>query len=315
MKYGICAAVAAFTIMLTGCGKTAPKTTAPDYIWAAYWDQDAAALEKSEIRRVGLFAANFDENGSLYVQEDTLLLAQALRDSEKKRYLTVVNDITREQGENSLKDTEILYNLLSEEDRAREHTKEIVRMAKDCGCDGVEIDYECIRKDMTLWAYFMRFLTLLQEEAGDLAVRVVLEPGTPVEELSFPEGPEYVVMCYNLHYPGTEPGPKADRAFLLELKERFSSLPNVGFALANGGYSWGEDGMGTSLTTAQAEALAEEEIAKPIRDQKSGAVHFQYKRNGETVQVWYGDDQTLRHWASILNEDTPASVSIWYHGG
>lgn len=315
MRYSVFLAAAAIAFGLTGCGQTGEEPILPDYIWAVYWDSDGAALEECGIGRVGLFAANFDENGSLYVQENTLFLARALLGSETKRYLTVVNDVTRERGDSSLKDTGILYEKLSREDRARSHAKELVRLAKDCGCDGLEIDYERIRQDRTLWNFFLRFLALLQEEAGDLPVRVLLEPGTPAEELTFPEGPEYVVMCYNLFGAGTEPGPKADRAFLLELKRRFSSLPSVGFALANGGYFWTEDGAVTSLTTAQAEALAAETDAKPIRDPKSGAVHYQCNRNGQTVQVWYGDDQTLGYWASVLRENSPAGISIWRLNG
>ena len=129
-----------------------------------------------------------------------------------------------------------------------------------------------------------------------------------------PQGAAYVVMCYNLHGIGTEPGPKADLAFLRDLYKRFEGLPSLSFALANGGFDWEEaSGNAVSLTEGQAAALAEAHHVLPRRDAASGALSFPYTEGSTRHRVWYADSETLARWAAEL--DTCAGktvpISIW----
>lgn len=189
-------------------------------------------------------------------------------------------------------------------------------MARENGFDGIEIDYEKIRKDRSLWQLFLAFeeiLLPLAEEAG-LGLRIVLEPGIPAETLPFPQGAAYVVMCYNLHGIGTEPGPKADLAFLRALYDRFAGLPNLSFALANGGFDWEEaSGKAVSLTEKDAAALAEAHQVLPRRDAASGALSFSYTQDSTRHTVWYADSETLALWAAELDACAGKTVpiSIW----
>ena len=214
--------------------------------WSVYWDAtgdvSVVAEHANELSAVSLFAASF-EDGSLVVPDATSRIVRRLRADDRTAgmplFLSVVNDV--KNGENVVqKDTEILVSLLETDDSCCRHAAELVSLAADGGFDGIEIDYEKIRDNLALWERFMVFEESLIAQAADegLRVRIVLESSTPVDELAFPDGAEYSVMCYNLHGGGTLPGPKADYAFLDELAERFGSLPSVSFALANGGYSW-----------------------------------------------------------------------------
>ena len=328
------AALCLGAVLLSGCGKkTAEPIVQTDdaalrevqalasctdelTVWSAYWDcaDDIDVLRQSsgQVQAVSLFAVSF-EDGQLILPDATSRMLKKLSRGESTQdmqvYLSVVNDAVQD-GKTTQKDTNILHTLLGTEQAARAHAQELVQTAKDNGCDGIEIDYEKIRSDMTLWQDFLRFEKLLLAEAqsAGLSVRVILEPSTPAEQLDFPDGAEYVVMCYNLYGSGTEPGPKADTAFLGELYERFAALPNLSFALANGGYDW-EDGTQTaqSVTAAQAAALCN---GTPERDADSGALHFTYKDGGKTHTVWYADETTLQTWTECLNKVSGGKVKI-----
>lgn len=288
-------------------------------VWSAYWDcaDDMELLrdEADKVDEISLFAAYFQE-GELVIPEATTRLLNKIRrkesTKEKTVYLSVVNDVQK-NGKTTQKDTDILKQVLGTESAAQEHAEQLVRLAADNGYDGIELDYEKIRKDMELWADFLRFeekLLGLAEENG-LKVRIVLEPGTPVEQLDFPEGADYVVMCYNLHGGGTDPGAKADNSFLESLVEKFGALPNVSYALANGGYCWeGESQTAVQCRAAEAAAMAEQAGVTPERDPDSGALFFSYTEKGKRYTVWYADETTLVQWAQQLNALTGGRVDI-----
>lgn len=291
-------------------------------VWSVYWDcaEDASVLRSTAdcYGAVSLFAAYFQE-GEMTIQENTYQMLDKLRRREttgdKTVYLSVVNDVVA-NGQTINKDTDILWQMLGTPEAAEAHAEELVNLAADNGFDGIEIDYEKIRKDLNLWQAFLQFEDALLEKADarGLKVRILLEPSTPVDQLTFPEGAEYVVMCYNLYGGGTEPGPKADFDFLRQMQEKFGALPNISYALANGGYDW-ENGStkAAQKRRAEAEALAQANGAEPQRDPDSGALWFTYKDGGTTHTLWYADSETLALWAQTLSEAAGRKVriSLW----
>lgn len=289
-------------------------------LWITYWNPPEAAEipNRQDFPNLCLFAAVFDENGKPYIKRETAELSKALGGS---CYLTFVNDKMTGHG-NSLKDTELLYTLFGTLEKAEAHVEEVLQTAEAMGVQGIEIDYERIRMDMKLWAAYQTFLQKLWTEANrrNLALRVCLEPGIPIESLSLPEGPEYVVMCYNLHGPKTSPGPKADKPFLQSLAKKIEHLPNTSYALANGGFLWktaAQETIVTSITTQEAAGLADRHLVTPTRDAASDALTFSFREADTSCTVWYGDKETLAQWKAMLEEYTGGKVdiSIWRWGG
>lgn len=288
-------------------------------VWSVYWDNadDMETLrdEADQVDAVSLFAASFQEGEVTIPEANTRMLGKLRRresTKEKPIYLSVVNDVTQ-NGKTTQKDTEILWKVLGTDKAAQAHAEQLVQLAVQNGYDGIEIDYEKIRKEMDLWQAFLRFeekLLALAQEAG-LKVRIILEPSTPVEQLSFPEGADYVVMCYNLYGNGTAPGPKADFAFLKQMQEKFCALPSLSYALANGGYVWeGSSQKATQCRAAEAKAWAEAAGVTPERDPDSGVLHFSYTQKGTQYTVWYADETTLAQWAQQLNQLSGGKVDI-----
>lgn len=313
-----------------------------DNIWVVHWNQDDPIwqLENNEnirTKRVTLFEAYFNGEDKIVIPDETNVQKWTMGTTNKLSqipiYLSVSNDIVTD-GYSILKDTDLLYRLFENDEKINAHVDELIHAAKDNGYDGLEIDYESIYGDMELWGKYIPFAEKLVQKAkeADLPVRIILEPATPFEELHFPEGAEYEVMCYNLKGPGTGPGPNADFKFLDELVAKTAGMPNMGFAISNGGYKW-RDSDFDDITALEDDTIQEiiNEVHPDIhRDEESHALWFNYKEvSKEIVQpetgepeeivhetyytIWYSDQETLDAWRDRLNNASghEVSISLW----
>ncbi|MFT4107655.1 MAG: glycosyl hydrolase family 18 protein [Lacrimispora sp.] len=299
------------------------------HVWSVYWDSERVAEYargvNREISSVSYFAAYFDKDKNLFIPEGVSQarkeMDQAYGEGKLTSYLSFVNDLLKAEGGSSLKDTELLYHLLSTKEARESHIKDILEMTEREKMDGIEIDYEAIRKDMDLWKLFVLFIDELYQkaESKNLLLRVILEPGAPVEEISLTKGPEYVLMCYNLYGYGTPPGPKADREFLLSMVKKAEYIPGeVGFAVSNGGFDFLTSSDGTAQIATEA-AKKNQELSggnTVRRDEASKAVVYSYRDDsGKDHEVWYADDETLNFWYGILENAGVKRLSLWRLGG
>ena len=295
-------------------------------VWYPYWDYDTADRELEligdDLDTICFFAAYYDVNGEPFIPQDTQETFSKLNNSgkldKKHTYLTFVNDKLLEKG-SSLKDTDLLYDLLGNADLADRHADDIIKLAKDFGCEGIEIDYEAIKKDRKLWQHFYEFVNVLCEKAQkeSIPVRVVFEPSAPITEYDWPGYPEYVMMCYNLNGYGTKAGPKADIAWIKELCEKMKTLkgqPNMAFA--GGGFDFSDDGSVSQIDYCLAEQIRTDKQADVQRDENSGALYFSYTdENATDHQIWYADQETIRIWIQTAKDCGIDRVSIWRLGG
>lgn len=292
--------------------------------WVAYWDADSGLKDlgrlDGKVKKVSFFGAYFDEDEYLFVPKEleSEKVAALRRKGGFETYLSVVNDKQNGDGTAILKDVNVLRRMFADETVMDEHVDEIIALTKKGGYDGVEIDYERIWKDEEVSRKFTDFLAKVQAEASKkkLKVRVVLEPAAFTAPAKFPEGPEYVVMFYNLYGLHSGPGPKADADFIRNLLTRIETLPGeVSVALATGGCVWSDDGDKRFVSEGEAKALAIEYDVKPQRDKASQCLVFQFARKGVQNQVWYADVNTLNYWISLAGEKKPVNISLWRLGG
>lgn len=310
--------------LLAGCGADGASTEStfrPDGAWAVYWDTgalmqaDAANLPEDVV----LFECFFHENGTLVVPDEIVPMAAQIPDS-RTSWLSFTNDVADSSGDVTEQKSVTLLGKLFENDASLDRcAEEIVAETDRQGVDGIELDFENLGQDQTLWNGYVALIRKTQDKASaaGLVLRVVLPANAPVDTLTLPGGPTYVVMCYNLYGTGTGPGPKADRAFLKKLARTFRDIPNIRFALANGGFDWkSSDSSGSgassydvsSVTTAKAESLASSD---PKRDDGSGALTFRYQDDdGVRHTVWYADSRTLRIWRSVIRKTAGKDVKI-----
>ena len=229
-----------------------------------------------------------------------------------KSYLTFVNDLILEDNTSSLKDVDLLYTLFETDRSMDDHIQDILRMTMEEGFDGIEIDYEAIKEDMVLWQLFVEFVEKLYGAAAekDVLVRVLLEPNVPLDVIEFPEGPEYVMMCYNLHGQGSRPGPKANRKFLEDLIKKTGILPDkVNFALATGSFDFDSNGSARSVTEKQAvELLAL--FDKTLKGMRKVRLYFDYIDNGGRTLGLVCRQRDHQVWIDIVQQRA-TTISAW----
>ena len=293
-------------------------TTMEDFqdTWCVYWDEDIAstlANYKKQWDCVILFACYYDEKGEIYIPANLRNLKEEIKMNEVgKKYLSIVNDIQLEDGTSIQKDTELLTRLFYDEDKMHTHILRLLNLVEEWECDGIEIDYEKINTP-ELWQAYIHFIELLWKEASarNVNVRIVVGCDTPVELYSFPQGPDYIVMCYNLYGYHSGPWPKADRNFLSGIVQKFKKLPSVKYALANGGFDWDAEGnLHEALKESEILTLIEEYNPKITRDKKSAALTFHYQGEDGIHTVWYADHETLNEWQQEIKKGVEKSVSF-----
>lgn len=300
----------------------------PISAWAVYWDTKDVLTELAPIAdRLGtlcFFEAFFAADGTLLLPDAAVTVYEDVERAYPghawQSYLTFVNDVKKEDGSFDLKTASPLKPILADTAAMDAHIEELIAFTRERGFDGIELDYEALRKAPELWEPFTVFCARLyaRTQREGLGLRVVLEPIAPFETLSFPQGPTYVIMCYNLYGGHSQAGPKADYDFLTELMSCGATLPSKPlFALATGGYDWDEHGDGTQVTLEKACALYKDRgQGNAIRDGRSGAVAFRYKAdNGKLHTVWYADARTLALWTQTLQKAGYDEVCYWRLGG
>ena len=331
-----------FSIALTGCfgGKKSEKEKEKPQVdiekpkeegifkeidalssWVTYWDlkvDEEINLLGQRLKELSYFAVYYDENQELVLPKDLVdFYSDAPYKDKRVNYITIVNDEVNSDGTSKVKDKELLHSLLMEENIRSTHIEEIINLALDNDFQGIEMDYENLKKDEELWDNYLLFIEELYKEAKEknLKVKVVLEPSAPIEDLDFPEGPTYVMMCYNLHGGFSEPGPKATPDFIKELILKMEKVPGEkSFAIATGGFDWGDNGKVLSLTEKGAKELIKTYGVSVTRDEESKCNVFNYEdQEGVSHEVWYADLETLNEWMKVIKENS-GKVSIWRLG-
>lgn len=289
--------------------------------WVVYWDLNVDEEIKTldnELSSISYFAVNFNEKNQLVIPEKLIEYYNETKTYNFKKYITIVNDVVYDNGKSSLKDKGVLSKVLSDEVSRKNHINEIIDLAKKYEFDGIEIDYEQIKEDLGLWDNFMLFINELYNNANsnDLDIRVILEPNVPFDKLEFIKGPTYVMMCYNLYGPFSEAGEKANEKFIEELIEKMEKVDSdKEFAIATGGFDWGEKGKTKSVSELEANKILREYNVDVQRDDNSKYLYFYYMdKENVKHEVWYADKVTLEYLFKTVIE-SGYDVSLWRLGG
>ncbi|WP_371373484.1 hypothetical protein [Sporomusa aerivorans] len=318
-------------VLTAGCnydnqtaGKADAKETSGKVAWLAYWDLDAGVKDLqrlgNKLDKLSYFGAYFDASDRIFIPRELSDKRKELKAKKGKyeTYLTIVNDKQNADESVIMKDTEVLRRAFASSAAMDRHIDAIVALTLQGKYDGIEIDYERIWSDEQVARSFAIFVDklFLKARENNLKLRVVLEPGTPFSYANLPQGPEYVVMFYNLYGLHSEPGPKANKDFIERTAQQMRALRGgASAAFATGGCLWGDNGKRALLTEAEAKTLAVTFDSKPKRDAASQCLVFTYKDSGVTYQVWYADVETINYWIGIAKEQGVNNFSLWRLGG
>lgn len=292
--------------------------------WVTDWQfasgmEDAAMLDG--LSSLHWFAVYFDEFDQLYfTPQSTAYFSeyQQYIDGRPKldAYVTVVNDVWLSDGTAVQKDADLITRLVAADESRKQHLDDLVGLVARTDADGLELDYERVHDadwDGLLQLYADLYAAL---DSRGKKLRVILEPRAPVESVELPEGPEYVMMAYNLYGTHSGPGPKADFAFLRKMAEKMQGVPgDAVIALSLGGFAWAEDGRIRALTERQAAELADKYSDQRMRDESSGATYLSFTDDdGMQQTVWYADSLTIAGWIETLRESGIGKIALWRLG-
>lgn len=314
---------------LIPCGPAAHAAGA----WIAEWDLRSGLdeLRHGNFDRVILFAAYFSSNDKPFLQENLQEFISeelaGLSTPGREVYLSIVNDRFNEGGGATLKDPALVTRLMASPDSRTRHKEDLLQLLSYGPFAGLELDYEKVKeKD---WPVLLDFAA---ELSRDLAVkgkklRVVLEPRKGCLQAALPNGPEYVLMAYNLFGSHSGPGPKADFAFLEKLASWCAHMPvKPRLALATGGFAWGNDGT-APLTEEKATTLMQGLKQAPDRDTGSGYRHLRTKDESKSArtlveavrgvytEIWFADGETLGGLAAKAKALGFSGLDLWRLGG
>lgn len=294
-----------------------------NYAWVVYWDQDNGLQELDHVSQhlagISIFAVSFDSQGNFFYPDNWGKFVQKTsRVKGLTKFLTVVNDVFLETGNSLPKDKEILRLLFKDEQASLDHARKLVLLTKAGNYDGLEIDYEGFWKDPLLVQSYQRFLAqlTLEAEKNNMPLRIVLEPSVPFGTVTWPHGPEYVVMLYNLYGSHTTiGGPKADKKLIVKTILSMVNLPDEhSIALATGGCIWENGAKGHLITEDEAVKMQKYLKGLPVRDMDSHVIHFQYLRGKTKGECWYADGETIRYWRSLVRTLGVKNIFLWRLG-
>ena len=251
--------------------------------WMTYWDAESALLEEEQfgdrLEELVCFEVFFEENGDWLIPDETRMMLNALREHDTTVYVSLVNDVQMTDGTVIQKSADLLEQLLSSRTSRSAHIAQLMKLIDQLGISGIELDYENMKSDTRLWKLYAKFLEELFPilEHNGVRIRAVMECQAP-QYAEFPAGPEYICMCYNLYGYHSGPGPKADRAFLEKLGERWKNVPGeVRMAFATGGFLWADNTVVKAMTEEEAAEYLEQKGITAKRDAGSGALTARYQ--------------------------------------
>ena len=293
--------------------------------WIVDWDM-ARGLAEWRARpglftSVRVFAAVFDERGhpalspawAAAIGNDARILF-----GPTPAFLTVVNDVVAPAG-NTLKDPELARRLVSSPQARARHVAELVRLAEARHFAGLEIDYEEV--PAAAWPDFSKFVAELYAAtaARGLALSVVLQPQSRYLAVPMPDGPDYVLMGYDLFGSHSGPGPKAAPPFLAEQADSLRAIGLLGataLALAAGGFDWTEGKDAKPLDEAEAAGLIARKQLQPGRSAPDGSLVSRYRdAAGKNHEVWHADAATFARLWQAARADGFSRLVLWRLGG
>ncbi|WP_196593975.1 glycosyl hydrolase family 18 protein [Pectinatus sottacetonis] len=328
-KYKIITAIICSLILVTfaytGWCERKPMPTSPQEmgIWITYWDMQSGVDMFSDNREkydnISYFAACFNDKNELFLPEN-LQQAQIFLHQRKiepsHRYLTVVNDVVS-RGKSKVKDIDVVDKVLDGAAARILHANSIIALAEENNCNGIDLDYEKVFKNKETAEKYIKFIKILHDKASvkGMKLRVILEPSVDFSAYDFPQGPQYIVMMYNLYGLHSGPGPKADFTFIEKTADRIRNLPApVGIAFSNGGCLWSSNGKKIFISEKKAVHLADQYKAVVKYDEKSGDKYFSYKKNNIEYTVWYADKNTIEGWIKKADKLGLHNIVIWRMG-
>lgn len=225
-------------------------------------------------------------------------------------------------------DGDLVGEIVQNPTRRHAHVRALTELVQAHGWAGIDLDYEELNpRDRDAYARFIDELAdSLHSQGKLLTVDVAAKTSesgdseasaaTDYEALG-QAADEVRIMAYDHSWNTSDPGPVAPIWWVDEVLEYATSHVDPGklmLGVPAYGYDWSQSG-GSSVSTADARALARKHGAVIQWDEDSKSSWFHYAVDGEDHVVWFDDARSLRFKVELAREYGVRGLSIWQLGG
>lgn len=316
-------------LLLLSCSSPGPLRVGG---WVTYWDFEPGMewvdRQPQALRDVLFFIAHLDADGRPTLVNPDLPIEPAIARVNAvgaRPWLTIVNDVPSDQGV-TLKDPQVVHDLLVNADRRAAHRAAIIALAVRYRMAGVDIDYENLwARDRASFTTFVRELAADARRAGVL-LSVTVQPKLGERWSDGPGAADWGALCatadrlqimlYNLHSRATGPGPMATGRWITGVLSYANSQcdpERIVPVLKVSGMRW-SDGTVEGVQYDQAMALAQQYGAAIARDAVDQVPYFSYQADGRTHTVYYEDAVSLQSKLSLVRSLGYRSAVLWSVG-
>lgn len=302
--------------------------------WITYWELDrgmATVLANQPLfGDVYLFLWHLDGQGRPIAAMPQAELDNALRQlrgTGANLWLTVVNDVVDPSlGKPRLKDAAITAQVLGDDERRRDHIRDLVQLARIHGAHGIDIDYENLpAKLRDPFSVFVEELAARTQELN-LQLAVTVQPKRGESPSPGPAGADWARLCrsadrlqimlYNEHSEKSPPGPMASPAWIARIlgyAETQCPRDRIVPALKVSGAQWGPQAI-RYIEYDTAVGLAAAHGAEIRRDPEHRVPYFQFAGEGGPQQVYYEDADSVLAKAAPLASRGYSRMMLWSLG-
>ena len=282
--------------------------------------QTALAKNLGLINTVIPFSYKVDQYGSISGRHYSKPFQ--LAKSSGAQTLALVNNI---QGSNF--NTNTIHRMLSNASSRSRAVNGIARLLVEKGYRGVNIDFENIRASdrIYLTAFFRELAATLRPK--NLLVTASVPAKTYDDKSSAHSGAfDYqalapyldmvMIMTYDEHYAGGDPGPVASLPWVEKvINYTMKSFPpqKVVLGIAAYGYDWSW-GKGKALQNKGIQNLIKKYQIAPKWHSEYKVPYFTYKSWGVTHQVWYENSYSASYKADLVKKYGLKGVAVWRLG-
>ncbi|ERI92010.1 glycosyl hydrolase, family 18 [Clostridiales bacterium oral taxon 876 str. F0540] len=261
-------------------------------------------------------------DGSLYIQNNVFPKSQvSFANSNGIKPLAVVrNEFNGDLAHDVLTDSTARTNLLNG----------IQSSLKSNSFSGVNIDFELLKSsDRDVFTTFMRDLYNMLHPQGFI-VSIALPAKTSEAEKwvyaydyaklgSYAD--QVILMTYDEHYPGGQPGPVASIGWVQRIVNYASSViprSKLLLGVAAYGYDWTVSGGKTvstkSVSIATAASIASSNGAQIQWDSTAQVPYFNYTDSKGSHSVYFENSTSIGYKLNIVNNSNLKGIAIWRLG-
>lgn len=202
----------------------------------------------------------------------------------------------------------------------------IMDLLQETGHRGVDLDIESL--SVSSRDAYVAFVKELKEAMGpDYLLSLSLTCRTNanqtwLDKLDYENLARYadqcIIMMYDQHYNGGEPGPIAGADWVEEsLQYLLQYIPRQKLIMGIGAYGrrWPETGTGGAVFFDDCYTLAQRYGAGILRDPVAGVPYFTYTdANGVKQTVYFEDEQSIRQKTDLARQYRVGGVAVWRLG-